>query len=256
MAGHRLLVLADAHIGAAPPESEAALLAFLQSAPGLGDSLLIAGDLFEFWFAYRQVIPRRAFAVAAALRETAGRMPVAMVGGNHDRWGDPFWVDEAGIRYGREQLRVDAGGRTVLALHGDGLMHGREGVRWTHRLVGHPVTSALFRLLHPDLGLRLVDRMGPLLASEEKKSAEEKRQFAARQRAWAERRLVDDPALGALIMGHTHLAASSEAAPGRYYLNPGAWFQGGAYAVLSDNGVEHRRFIPTPPPPHPTAAPR
>ena len=256
MPGHRLLVVADAHVGGTPPESEAALLAFLDAAPGLGDSLLIAGDLFEFWFAYRQVIPRRAFPVASALARLARMMPVAMTGGNHDRWGVPFWIEDAGIRFARHELMLEVGGRKVLALHGDGLTERPGRTAWTHRVIGHPATSAAFRLLHPDLGLRLVERLGPVLSSEANRSDEQKRLYSERQRAWAEHRLLGDPSLAAVVMGHTHAAVVSEPAPGRRYINPGAWFEGGLYAVVTPDGAELRAFSPGTPLPPPTGAPR
>jgi len=243
-------------VGGTPPESAAALLAFLDAAPDLGDSLLVAGDLFEFWFAYRQVIPRRAFPVAAALARLARTMPVAMTGGNHDRWGSAFWVEEAGIRFARHELLLDAGGRRILALHGDGITERPGRVAWTHRVVGHPATSAAFRLLHPDLGLRLVERLGPLLSSESTKTEAEKRLYSARQQAWAERRLLADPAIDTIVMGHTHLAAVSEPAPGRHYVNPGAWLDGGQYAVVTADDVELRRFTPATRLQPPTAARR
>ena len=97
--GHRLLVLSDAHVGATPPEVEEALLAFLERAPTLGDCLLLNGDIFDFWFAYRRVIPRRGFHVAAEIRRARKRMPVAMVGGNHDRWGEDFWERDLDVRF-------------------------------------------------------------------------------------------------------------------------------------------------------------
>jgi UDP-2,3-diacylglucosamine hydrolase len=254
--GSRLLVVADAHVGAPPPESEAALLAFLDAAPNLGDALLIGGDLFEFWFAYRHVIPRRAFPVAATLARAARSMPVAMVGGNHDRWGEPFWIEEAGIQYARRELTLEVGGRKVLALHGDGLTERPGRAAWTHRIIGHPATSGAFRLLHPDLGLRLVERLGPVLSSEATKTDAQKRLYSERQRDWAERRLLAEPDLGAIVMGHTHVAAVSEPAPGRQYVNPGAWLDGGRYAALTRHGAELLRFSPATPPPRPTAAPR
>jgi UDP-2,3-diacylglucosamine hydrolase len=252
---HRLLVVADAHIGAAPPETEAALLSFLEAAPGLGDALLVAGDLFEFWFAYRRVIPRRAFPVAAALSRLAGRFPVAMAGGNHDRWGDPFWAAEAGIRFSPRELLLDAGGRRVLALHGDGLTERPGRVSLVHRVIGHPVVSGTFRLLHPDLGMRIVDRITPWLG-EGAQDAETKRRGAARQRQWAEARLASDPSLGAVVMAHTHTPALHTLADGRFYLNPGAWYDGGRYAVLGEAGAELREFTPGAPPPPRKAAPR
>lgn len=256
MPGHRLLVVADAHVGGTPPDSEAALLAFLDAAPDLGDALLVVGDLFEFWFAYRHVIPRRAFPVASALARVARVMPVAMTGGNHDRWGTAFWVEEAGVRYARHELVLGVGGRKVLALHGDGLTERPGRTAWTHRIVGHPATSAAFRLLHPDLGLRLVERLGPVLSSEATKTDAQKRLYSARQQAWAERRLLDDPSLGAVIMGHTHLAAVSEPEQGRQYVNPGAWLDGGRYAIVTGDDAELRSFSSATPPRPPKDAPR
>ena len=91
MLGHTLVVVSDAHLGVTPPAVEEALLAFLDAVPTLGDCLLVNGDLFDFWFSYGRVIPRRGFQVAAALARLARRMPVLMVGGNHDRWGGDFW---------------------------------------------------------------------------------------------------------------------------------------------------------------------
>ena len=84
----RLVIVSDAHLGSVPDRVEEAFLAFLDHVPALGDGLLVNGDLFDFWFAYRRVIPRAGIRVVARLAELARRLPVAMTGGNHDRWGD------------------------------------------------------------------------------------------------------------------------------------------------------------------------
>jgi UDP-2,3-diacylglucosamine hydrolase len=250
----RLVVIADAHVGGAPQASDRALLDFLDEAPDLGDGLLVVGDLFEFWFAYARAIPRRGFPVAAALARVARGMPVWMVGGNHDRWGKPFWAEDAGVTYERRELVLDVDGRRVVALHGDGISERPGRSRWTHRIVGHPLTSAAFSLLHPDLGFRLVDRCSFLLSRPQ--TPELRERYAADQRRWAEARLVADPAIGTLVMGHSHEPALSEPAPGRFYLNPGAWLDGGCYASLTREGPTLRRFIRAARSPHPTAAPR
>jgi len=54
----RLIVVADAHLGAVPASVEEALLHLLDELPKLGDGLLLNGDLFAFWFSYRRAIPR------------------------------------------------------------------------------------------------------------------------------------------------------------------------------------------------------
>ena len=107
--GHTLVVVSDAHLGVTPPAVEAALLAFLEAVPTLGDCLLINGDLFDFWFSYSRVIPRRGFHVAAALARPARRMPVLMVGGNHDRWGGDFWERDLGSRFHPHRLTFELG---------------------------------------------------------------------------------------------------------------------------------------------------
>ena len=119
--GHTLVVVSDAHLGATPPSVEESFLAFLDAVPDLGDCLLVNGDLFDFWFSYSRVIPRRGFHVAASLARLAARLPVAMVGGNHDRWGGDFWEREAGIRFAPRRLTFKVGRRTIAAIHGDSL---------------------------------------------------------------------------------------------------------------------------------------
>ena len=78
--GQTLVVVSDAHLGVAPPATEEALLGFLDAVPSLGDCLLVNGDLFDFWFSYSRVIPRRGFHVAAALARLRKRLPIVMGG--------------------------------------------------------------------------------------------------------------------------------------------------------------------------------
>lgn len=241
MPGHRLVIVSDAHLGAAPPETERALEDFLEAVPGLGDALLVNGDLFDFWFAYRHAIPRRGAKVLSLLGVLARRLPVVMTGGNHDRWGDSFWQQELGIRFSPGEIRFDAGGGPVLALHGDGVAEADWRARLMHRITRHPFTIAAYRLIHPDLATWMVDRMSGVLANHTRDPAVLDR-AAERQRQWAQARLREVPEVGLLVMGHTHRPALVEVSPGRRYLNPGAWMDGLRYAVADAGGVELRQF--------------
>lgn len=245
--GHALVIVSDAHLGAAPPAAEEALLSFLEAVPGLGDCLLVNGDLFDFWFSYARVIPRRGFHVAAALARLRRRLPIVMVGGNHDRWGGDFWSRDVGARFDPHRLTFDVGRRRVAAIHGDGLTEPHVRAALLHRAINHPITAAVYRALHPELGLRLVDALSPHLGDhtpDESKLAA----AAARQRAWAVRLLTAEPELGLVVMGHTHRAELAEPSPGRQYLNPGAWFDGFRYAVATESDAALRRFTPAAPP--------
>jgi UDP-2,3-diacylglucosamine hydrolase len=239
--GHTLVVVSDAHLGVASPVVEEALLEFFDTVPTLGDCLLVNGDLFDFWFSYTRVIPRRGFHVAAALARLRRRMPIVMVGGNHDRWDSHFWEQDLGLNFNPLRATFEIGRRTVAAIHGDGLAEPRWQARLIHQLIQHPATAAVYRVLHPDLGFRLVDLLSPVLGDHTVNEAKLDR-AAGRQRDWAERFLARDPAIGLLIMGHTHRPVLAEPVPGKQYLNPGAWFDGFRYAIATESGAELRNF--------------
>jgi len=241
MPGGRLVIVADAHLGAVPATVERDFLRFLDAAPDLGDGLLVNGDLFDFWFAWRRVIPRAGIRVVSKLAAVAERIPVYLAGGNHDRWGGSFWRQELGIEYSPGELRLPFGARTVLAVHGDGLAEEKRRSLVLHHVTRHPVTRAVFSVIHPDASIWLVDRFSNHLA-DSTRHPDVLDRAAGRQRAWAEARLRAESELGLLVMGHTHRATSAEVLPGQWYLNPGAWFDGNRYAVATPTSVELRHF--------------
>jgi UDP-2,3-diacylglucosamine hydrolase len=241
MLGTQLVVVSDAHLGAAAPADDDALLEFLDQVPTLGDCLLLNGDLFDFWFSYRRAIPRAGFRVAAAIAVLRRRVPVVMTGGNHDRWGDSFWRRDAGIDFSADELRFTLGQTEVLALHGDGVAEEHPSARVMHRITRHPATIALYRALHPDFGIWLVDKMSRHLADSTRDPAVLDR-AQERQVAWAAKRMAADPSIGLLIMAHTHRPLTRELVPGRRFLNPGAWIEGRRYAVVTETSIRLEQF--------------
>jgi UDP-2,3-diacylglucosamine pyrophosphatase LpxH len=87
----------------------------------------------------------------------------------------------------------------------------------------------------------LVDHLSTSLGNSEPDLAAQAA-AARQQQRWAEARLESDSSIGAIVLGHTHKAMLSEPLPGRHYLNPGAWFDGYRYAVLSDERTELTQF--------------
>ncbi len=239
--GQRLVAVCDAHLGAGPPEAQQAFLEFLDEVPRLGDALLIAGDLFDFWFAWRRVIPRAGFPVAAALGRLRRQMPIVMTGGNHDRWGDEFWRSELGIDFQPVSARFEAAGRRVLAIHGDGITERHWSATLLQRVTRHPATVAVFGALHPTVGFWVADLINHRLGNTVTDPAAIEA-AAGRQRDWALAQLAGDSSLGLVVMGHTHRADAVEMPGGRWYVNPGAWLDGYRFAVCSASGVELRQF--------------
>jgi UDP-2,3-diacylglucosamine pyrophosphatase LpxH len=135
----------------------------------------------------------------------------------------------------------EIGHRKVMAVHGDGLTEAGWQAKLIHGVIQHRTTAAIYRILHPELGFRLVDLLSPALGDHTHDEATLAR-AAARQRTWAERLLAEDASLGLVIMGHTHRAVVAELDQGRQYLNPGAWFDGFSYAIATEAGAELKTF--------------
>ena len=238
----RVVVVADAHLGQAPPPAEQAFHAFLAAVPELGDALLINGDLFDFWFEYNRVIPRRHFTSVVKLFELRERaIPITFVGGNHDRWGGAFLTEDLGIDFYPGQTEVAIAGRRAFVAHGDGLTEQHWAAGVMHRVTRHPLTIRLFRALHPDLGFWIADRLSSRLADNTRDGAVLERAAAA-QTQYAAGLLERRPELELVILAHTHRPALKCWPDGRAYLNPGAWVDGYRYAIVSRDGIEMRSF--------------
>ena len=237
----RLVLVGDAHLGRGSPEAEQAFLAFLETVPDLGDGLVVTGDLFEFWFSYHRAVPRRNLAVVAGLAMLRRRVPILMVGGNHDRWGGSFWQEDFGIEFAATEGRFELTGRPAAVLHGDGITESHWSGRLLHRITRHRATVSLFRAIHPDVGMWLVDRLSGALGDRPRTEAEIAG-AARHQTRWALDRLEAAPELSLLAMGHTHRAAVAHSSTGSFYLNPGAWFDGYRYAIVAEGKVQLAQF--------------
>jgi len=239
----RVIIVADAHLGQVPAAVGSAFHAFLDEIPRPGDHLVLMGDLFDFWFEYQSVIPRKHFATVTKLQDVRSRgIPITFVGGNHDRWGGSFFTRDIGIDFFGGEAEIDLGGRRAFLAHGDGLTEQHWSGALMHRVLRNPVTIAVFRVLHPTIGFWIADLFSRHLADNTKDHAVLDRAAAA-QRQWAAEFLTRRPDVGFVIMAHTHRPVVDRQADGRSYVNPGAFLDGGRYAVITkEGGVELKQF--------------
>ncbi len=238
----RVIVVADAHLGQVPVAIATAFHAFLERVPQPGDHLLIAGDLFDFWFEYGAVIPRKHFASVAKLQDCGARgVAITFVGGNHDRWGGKFLTDDLGIAFHGGEAEVDLVGRRAFVAHGDGFTEQHWSGKLLHRVTRHPVTIWSFRHLHPDIGFWIAEKLSGKLADTTRDAAVLDRAAEA-QRAWATALLRRRPELRLVVMAHTHRPRLETLPDGRAYLNPGAFLDGGKYAIITRDRIELKVF--------------
>ncbi len=227
------LIVSDLHLGAVPRQTEAQFRRFLASTATLASGLLINGDLFDFWFEYRSVIPAEHFRVLASLADLVeSGVPVWFVSGNHDAWGGRFLEQEVGLKVLHGPEIMEIAGRRVLVAHGDGVGRGDLGYRALRRVIRHPLTTRAFRWLHPDWGRRIADTVSATegrLGDEDVDAAKGRAEFI---RAWAVDRMDQDPSLEMVVTGHAHVPALEEVFPGRYFVNSGDWINNFTYVEI------------------------
>jgi UDP-2,3-diacylglucosamine hydrolase len=230
-------IFSDAHLGFAPHEVEERVITFLRHAASSAGSLVIAGDLFEFWFEWKEVIPRRAFRTLTALADLNARgVPVLMLAGNHDCWGGDFLRDELGIDYRLEPWTGTVAGWTARIEHGDGVRPREDrGYRVLRRILRHRVPRRLFRVLPPDFASRLA--YGSSSTSRTYNATDD----GGALRAAAAHELAGDPRLQLVVYGHSHMPALDLLATG-VYANAGSWLDAPTFIHLDERRISLRRW--------------
>ena len=228
-------IASDMHLGAVPRTTERAFIEFLEHAARDAGSVLLVGDLFDFWFEYGSVIPGTHFRTLAALaRLVEAGIDVTLVGGNHDAWGGRFLREEVGVEFRDRPFRTTLAGRPALVAHGDGLGGGDLRYRLLKSVLRSRAVILAFRALHPELGIRLARAVSRTETRTDEAATRGRARFLEE---WATARLHEAEELGWVVCGHCHIPALREVEPARYYINAGDWIRHYSYVRIDEAGV-------------------
>ena len=229
-------VISDAHLGVASLEIERSLVAFLRRLEGKAGSLVINGDLFDFWFEWKSVIPRRSFRALAALAELRDSgLPILWIAGNHDCWGDDVLREDIGVDYFAGTWNGSLAGWKTRIEHGDGLREKEDrGYRFVRPIMRNRLAIKAFRALHPDWASALAH--GSSGASRTYRSRDEGRGL----RAIALQELERNRDIELLIYGHSHVAALEQSPGGGVFANAGSWLDAPTYLRITPERIELR----------------
>ena len=154
----RIVFVSDVHLGFKridPAERERRFVTFLQSLEEDTKELYMLGDIWDFWYEYRYVIPKEGIRVTAELLRLLDLgVKIYAVPGNHDVWYYHFF-QEIGITVIGQPYFVELNGRTLCIGHGDNLYGATRGYRLLMWAFHNKVLQWLFSTLHPLIGFKL-----------------------------------------------------------------------------------------------------
>jgi UDP-2,3-diacylglucosamine hydrolase len=233
----KIYFASDQHLGA--PTAEASLprekkfVAWLESIKGDAQAVFLLGDLFDFWFEYRTVVPKgfvRVLGKLAELRDAG--IPIYFFTGNHDLWMEDYFEKELDIPVYHKNKAFSFGGKDFLIGHGDGLGPGDKGYKRMKKVFTNPFSKWLYRWLHPDLGVRLAQYLS---VKNKLISGEADVRFLGEDKEWLvlyAKRKLETKHYDYFIFGHRHLALSYQLEPDSLYINLGDWIKYNSYAVF------------------------
>ncbi len=232
MTDKSIIFISDAHLSPESIEREKLLADFLMR---IGDSishLYILGDLFDFWFEYRNAIPAYYLTILSSLRSLAERnVSITYLPGNHDFWMRDYLVRQIGIRKASDTLDITHQGIKIHLFHGDGVARRDRGYRMIKRIFRFKPNIWLYGLLPVDLAYGLAHRCSEL----SRKHAGGPKYTYDDYYDYALRKIKQGAHV--VIMGHTHIPEIKELAGG-LYINSGDWVDNFSYVVLDRNGFQ------------------
>jgi UDP-2,3-diacylglucosamine hydrolase len=228
----RLYFISDVHLGLGARdqerEKEDRLLGFLKAILPSADRLFIVGDLFDFWFEYRTVVPKGFHRTLSALQDLTERgIPVEYLAGNHDYWIGDFFERELGMTLRFNPYEANLQGKRVYLHHGDGLAKNDLGYRMIKPLLRNRWSIRAYRLLHPDLGVWLAQ--GSSKTSRAYTSSKDYGNEEEGMLAFAREKILEG--MDIVIMGHRHKPRIMPVGTGTY-VNLGDWIHFFTYGEM------------------------
>ncbi len=237
----------DQHLGAPTAEvsmpREKRFLRWLEAIEPNAGALFLLGDLFDFWFEYKTVVPKgfvRVLGKLAQMRDNG--LPIYFFVGNHDLWMSDYFEKELGIPVFHQPQIFCLNNTKLFIGHGDGLGPGDKGYKRMKKVFTHPFSKWLFGWLHPDIGVRLAQ----YLSTKNKMiSGDEDAQFLGEDNEWLVqyvKRKHPEAQCKYYIFGHRHLPMIIDIADDAQYVNLGDWINYFSFAELNLSALKFLTF--------------
>lgn len=233
----KIYFASDQHLGAPTPEAsfprEQKFVAWLNEVKEDAAAIFLLGDLFDFWFEYKTVVPKGFVRVLGKLAEIKDSgIPIYFFVGNHDLWMKDYFEKELNIPVYHNPQEFTFNDTSFFIGHGDGLGPGDKGYKRMKKVFTFPLFQWMFKWFHPDLGMKL----GQYMSVKNKMiSGDEDAKFLGEENEWLVqycKRKLETKHCDYFVFGHRHLPLDIDLNNQSKYINLGDWISHFTYGVF------------------------
>ncbi len=243
----KVYFVSDAHLGVPDFESsrqrEEKLVRWLGEIKEDATHLFLLGDIFDYWFEYKKVIPRGYVRLLGKLAEMSDKgIEIYFFAGNHDMWVRDYFEKEIGMKIFRKPETFVINGLKTFVGHGDGLGPRDVGYKILKRIFESKINQWLFARLHPNFAFSLAQylsrRSRAANATKDEIYHGDNNEFLI----LFVKEMIKKESFDYFIFGHRHLALEMDIDKQTKYINTGDWVRIFSYAETEDDKISLKYF--------------
>lgn len=248
-AGKKIYFLSDFHLGvpdhASSLQREKLIVKFLDEIKHNAGGIFIVGDLFDFWYEYKKVVPKGFVRILGKIAElTDCGIPVWFFVGNHDMWMSGYFEAELNVPVFFEPQTFIFNGKKFYIGHGDGLGPGDHGYKFLKKIFRSKICQFFFGVLPPYIGMGIANQSSK---SSRAVTGDSDAKFLGEDKEWLIvycREQLQKEHFDYFVFGHRHLPIDFSLNPESRYINLGDWIRYNSYAVFDGQTMELKYYTP------------
>ncbi len=233
----KIYFLSDFHLGAPDAASslirEKKIIRFLDVIKHDAQVIFIVGDLFDFWYEYKKVVPKGYVRILGKIAELSDAgIAMHFFVGNHDMWMKDYFQKELNTKVYFEPKEFVFFNTKFLIGHGDGLGPGDEGYKFIKKIFRNKFCQFLFGILPPNIGIGIADYFSRKSRAKTGKTDEV---FLGEEKEWLVvycKEVLTEKHYDFFVFGHRHLPLDISLQENSRYINLGDWIKYFSYAVF------------------------
>jgi UDP-2,3-diacylglucosamine hydrolase len=242
----KIYFLSDFHLGiptyASSLEREKRVVRFLNSIAHDASEIYLVGDVFDFWFEYKTVVPKGFVRLLGKLAELSDSgIKLHIFHGNHDLWQFGYLEQELGCEVYANPITVNLNGKTVFIAHGDGLGPNQTYFKFILKVYRNRFFQKLFSWIHPTLGIGFANWMSH--RSKQHTFTENQVYLGddVEPLALYAKEILSTQPIDYFIFGHRHFPFDKKMG-NSHVINLGDWIGYNTYAVFDGETIELKKY--------------